>query len=100
MEPGDLRDRRSGRAPAGYVQIEDDGEAIKVKMIILAPAFQNRGIGTNLMNAAIERARAASKPVWLGVLFENHRARAFYERLGFRKFGANETHHLMEWRSP
>jgi len=79
----------------GYVQIADDPEALKVKNIVLAPQFQNRGIGTNLMRDVIERARAANKPVWLGVLFENHRARALYERLGFRDIGSTDTHHLM-----
>jgi len=80
---------------AGYVQIVDELDAIKVKMIVLAPAFQSRGAGTELMRDTIDRARAAHKPVWLGVLSENHRARAFYERLGFREIGTTDTHHLM-----
>ena len=43
----------------------------------------------------IERARGSNKPVWLGVLFENHGARALYERLGFREIGRTDTHDLM-----
>jgi ribosomal protein S18 acetylase RimI-like enzyme len=85
--------------PAGYAQIIDDPEAIKVQMIVLAPAFHNRGAGTRIMNDTIERAKQQDKPVWLGALFENHGARRLYERLGFRETGKTETHFLMEWRN-
>ncbi len=60
-------------------------------MIVIAPAFQNRGIGTQLMHDVIARG----KPVQLGVLFENHRARALYERLGFLEIGRTDTHYQM-----
>jgi len=83
---------------AGYVQISDEDDAIKVKMIVLAPQFQNRGAGTNLMNEVLERGRSTGLPVWLGALHENRRAQDLYRRLGFRETGKTDTHVLMEWR--
>ncbi len=47
--------------------------------------------------ARAEEARGLGRPVRLRVLKVNPRARAFYERLGFRRTGETDTHDLMEW---
>jgi ribosomal protein S18 acetylase RimI-like enzyme len=83
---------------AGYVHIVDDADAVKVKQIVIGPKHQGRGAGTYVMRDAIELARSEGKPVWLGVLHQNHAARRLYERLGFRETGTTDTHVLMEWR--
>src|SRR5438094_10170208 len=43
--------------PAGYAQIEDADDAIRVRQIVIAPAYQNRGAGRDVMSDVIERAR-------------------------------------------
>lgn len=47
-----------------------------------------KGVGPALMRACLESARAQGRDwVWLGVWEHNHRARAFYTKWGFEKFG-------------
>jgi RimJ/RimL family protein N-acetyltransferase len=54
----------------------------------LLPAYRSRGIGRRLMQAAIEAARARGfERVTLNVHANNMRARALYEKLGFRLEG-------------
>jgi len=85
--------------PAGYVQIADEADGIKVKMIVLAPRFQNRGVGTTLMNEVLERARLTNKSVYLGALHDNDGAQRLYRRLGFHEIERTDTHVVMEWRA-
>ena len=50
--------------------------------------FLGQGIGRTLMDACIERARDAGCDVmWLGVWEYNPRAKAFYQKNGFREVG-------------
>lgn len=76
---------------AGFWQtIKRQNETVLVSIRIL-PQFQNRGIGTKL----IENLLAVSKnPVRLQVLKINP-ARSLYERLGFKVLDETETHFKM-----
>lgn len=59
--------------------------------IYLDPDQYGRGIGHALLQEAIRRCTAAGHPrMYLWVLKGNTRARAFYERAGFRSDGAEE----------
>ena len=58
------------------------------------PGHQNRGIGTAILNAQIQRAAELERPLGLQVLREN-RAKGLYERHGFVVIGETETHYLM-----
>jgi len=58
--------------------------------IAVAPAWRGRGIGTRLLAAAVEQARAAgSLAVSLSVMPENT-ARLLYERAGFRHVATDD----------
>jgi ribosomal protein S18 acetylase RimI-like enzyme len=95
--------------PDGWQVIEANGEAIGVLIveesedeiylaeIQIAPAWQGRGIGSSVMRSLMKRAAASGKPLTLRVLHVNDRARALYERLGFQKFKAIETHTYLHW---
>jgi ribosomal protein S18 acetylase RimI-like enzyme len=61
------------------------GDWPELNAITVAPAFQSRGIGTALINAAELRVAARGFTcLGLAVGIENPRARALYERLGYR----------------
>jgi ribosomal protein S18 acetylase RimI-like enzyme len=77
----------------GYVCIEDRDADVHVRIIVIAPEFQNRGIGTAIILEAIEHARSRGVPVVLGTHHQN-RAADLYRRLGFVQAGATETHRL------
>jgi ribosomal protein S18 acetylase RimI-like enzyme len=51
--------------PVGWVQMRDTPKAIEMTEIFITTAFQDRGIGTQLITAALNRARAEGKIVLL-----------------------------------
>ena len=69
-----------------------------VREIVIAPAFQDRGIGTALLRTTLERAAEQGAPVRLRTNRANYRAAALYRRLGFQNVGRTPTHLLFEWR--
>lgn len=83
--------------PCGYLCVEDCATDFHVREIVIAPAFQGRGIGTTLLQDVLQRAGDCQVPVRLGALRAN-RAAALYRRLGFREIGQTPTHLLFEWQ--
>src|ERR1041384_2297405 len=69
--------------PAGRVWVGENDDEIRLLDIALLPEFQNRGVGTLLLQELIERARLAHKPLRHMVFMLNSSAHRFYERLGF-----------------
>jgi ribosomal protein S18 acetylase RimI-like enzyme len=76
----------------GLLQVVDEGSRMVVGKIELLPAFQRRGIGSELMGRILDEARARHVPVRLQVLRTNQPARRLYERLGFVMIGETESH--------
>ena len=83
--------------PCGFLSVEDRPDHISVSEIVITPQFQGRGIGSRLLNEAMQRGRETRSPLRLQVLGEN-RAIELYRRLGFKECGATETHIHMVWR--
>jgi len=82
--------------PAGYVSLrvgdppgELQGEkAIEIVQLYSEKKMIGKGIGPVLMQAALDLAREKGFDwVWLGVWEHNHRAKAFYQKWGFERFG-------------
>jgi ribosomal protein S18 acetylase RimI-like enzyme len=82
-----------GRA-IGFLDVVEQEASTVLASIMIAPAFQRRGIGTHLIQDVLERAAARGVPVTLRVLRVNP-ARGLYERLGFAVVDASDTHYLM-----
>lgn len=85
-----------GDAPVGYsmltppdLPLQDLQPAdVELKRIYLFSRFQGTGVGQQLLDVAIERARAMRAPrLLLGVHAGNARALRFYQRNGFREVG-------------
>lgn len=83
-----------GRA-IGCIRVDDQPEQMFLAEIQLLPDFQGRGIGSELIQGEIARARHLQKPLRLQVLKSNDRARALYERLGFRVCGTTDRHFVL-----
>ena len=82
--------------PCGYVSVDQFADYNHVRLLVVLPEYQGRGIGSAFLWEVIEEARSRQVPVKLRVLREN-RALQFYQRFGFREYDRTETHILMEW---
>lgn len=85
---------RAGRR-IGVLSVSRTNEEVRIIEIQLLPEFQGHGIGTALLQRELQFADARELPVRLQVLRKN-RARALYERLGFRVCGETDIRFLME----
>ncbi|OFT33672.1 acetyltransferase [Corynebacterium sp. HMSC08A12] len=73
----------------GYVSAEYPEVAIA-----MAPGNTGKGLGTKLMQAVLDQAKADGKPgVSLCVVFGNDRAKHVYEKIGYVDKGVDEAEH-------
>jgi ribosomal protein S18 acetylase RimI-like enzyme len=62
-----------------------------IEALLVHPSYRSRSVGTQLLTTAEFLARARGfEAVGLAVAIENERARALYERLGYRDTGVGE----------
>jgi GNAT superfamily N-acetyltransferase len=66
----------------GALAVEREVTHIQLAQIYILPSHQNRGVGTHLIRALVQEAKAAAKPLRVRVLAVNP-ARRLYEREGF-----------------
>lgn len=83
------------QTPVGYYVLRHqecpwplDGLSSELKKIYVLAAYFGSGLGRVLFDDAVSAARdAGSHWLWLSVADTNHRARAFYDHLGFETVG-------------
>ena len=85
--------------PAGRIWVGADDEQIRLLDIALLPEFQNRCVGTALLERLKTEAQSAGKALRHMVFVLNNNADRFYERLGFKKIEDFGAYKHMEWRS-
>jgi GNAT superfamily N-acetyltransferase len=84
--------------PAGRIWVGSDDNQIRLLDIAILPEFQNRGVGTALLQRLIEQAKQTGKPLRHMVFVLNNDAHRFYERLGFTAIEDLGAYKHMEWR--
>ncbi|MEO7653235.1 MAG: GNAT family N-acetyltransferase [Bryobacteraceae bacterium] len=94
FDPRPLLIVQSDGEPIGYISIGYPGDEIYLAAIEIAPAQQNQGIASQLIQELLDDADRSHLPVKLQVLKVNP-ARRLYERLGFECVGETPTHYLM-----
>jgi diamine N-acetyltransferase len=82
--------------PVGYARLYEGTElprgiagaaSIEIARLYAEQRVIGKGVGSALMKACIDVARGKGKEwIWLGVWEHNHRAIAFYEKMGFEIF--------------
>ncbi len=93
-----LAEYEPGHAPIGYTvitapdfPIETSETDTELRRIYLMKQAQGSGLGAALMARALQDAAAqGDKRILLGVWDQNTRARAFYERQGFKVIGTRQ----------
>jgi GNAT superfamily N-acetyltransferase len=78
-----------GDVPLGSGQLDLRGDVPELRNLQVQESARGRGIGTAIMRAAEERIAPGRLAV--GVALDNPRARAMYERLGYRGTGELTT---------
>ena len=83
------------RADAGLLHVEREPAELFLANIQIHPDFQNRGLGSAVVQTVIETGQQLRLPIRLQVLKVNFRARQLYERLGFSVSQDTGTHTIM-----
>lgn len=66
-----------------YSHVENRDDQLFIRMIVVHPHYQRKGIGKKLLRSVITQANQQSKKIELEVFKINKVAKAFYESLGF-----------------
>jgi GNAT superfamily N-acetyltransferase len=75
------------RVPIGVLRISDEGDALHIRDVQLAPAFRGAGGGTFLLETVRAWARRRRLRVLRLRVFTDNPAARLYERLGYRTVG-------------
>lgn len=84
--------------PVGVFESVDEDGYLNVHGLYILEEFQNCRIGSNVMNNIIDLAKTKGIPVLLQVLKINHKAKTFYDRIGFKVFKEAEHHFQMIYK--
>ena len=99
-----------GAEPIGHLLIKWSGpadervaalvkECAEIEDFVVSPELRSRGIGRAMLAAAMELAHGRGmRRVGLAVGFDNPRAQALYERIGFADAGCGEV--VVRWLGP
>ena len=88
---------RTGDRFAGSIAVDGGGpeQGARVRWFIVAPSFQQRGVGRALLQEAVAFSeKAGHDPLFLWTFEGLEQARALYEKAGFR---LSETHEVNQW---
>jgi ribosomal protein S18 acetylase RimI-like enzyme len=82
----------------GWIQVSETAQSYHLDQLHIVHGYRNRGIGTRLIQALLNRARRDGRSVSLNVIRGNP-AMYLYERLGFQFVGEDEDKLRMRWES-
>lgn len=82
----------------GVLGVQERPDELYLGLVELLPAWQNRGLGTDILRWLLRRAHETHRPLSLHVLKTNPRAVALYEREGLRVVGSEPAKLLMRSR--
>ena len=88
---------QADRQDIGVLVVEHKSDEMFLAELQILPDWQGRGVGASIVRSLMHDAAACRKPLTLRVLHVNTRARALYERLGFRPLTEIETHVYLRW---
>ncbi|MEO6536495.1 MAG: GNAT family N-acetyltransferase [Candidatus Paceibacterota bacterium] len=86
-----------GDTKIGYCDIAYAPDYIYVRNLYISPEYQGKGVGTQILNEVLTKAKEMNIPVGLEVLKENQ-ARELYKKLGFKDLEEGSTKYFMEFK--
>lgn len=81
----------------GFMMVLDWEDHSTLHTLCILPEWQGLGLGTRVTRDLIRATTQAGRKLDLYVLKANPRARAFYERLGFRVIADTGNHHRFQF---
>ena len=81
----------------GFVLLEKH-DHLWLKMIIIKPEFQRKGIGGKVVSYIQSIAKESSLPLRLNVIKENP-VKPFYLKYGFTQYGEDASFYKLQWYS-
>ncbi|MCU7871613.1 MAG: GNAT family N-acetyltransferase [Candidatus Thiodiazotropha sp. (ex Lucinoma borealis)] len=79
----------------GYSHVENRSTQLYIRMIVIHPKHQQKGIGSKLLKSVIMSGKEQSKSIELQVFKINDKAKEFYVRHGFTVRGENTTSYIL-----
>lgn len=95
FDPKGITSVYKGRELVGYSHVENGDNQLFIRMIVVHPHHQRKGIGTKLLESVIASGNEQSKSVRLEVFKINNEAKKFYERHGFTVEGETSSSYVM-----
>jgi RimJ/RimL family protein N-acetyltransferase len=83
------------RELVGYSHVENRGNQLFIRMIVVHPHHQRKGIGSTLLESAVASGKEQSEKVGLEVFKINDEARRFYEKHGFNVEDETSSSYVM-----
>jgi len=83
-------------ANIGAYLVKQKENCMWIEMLIIQPAMQNKGIGTNIIEMLKSEAKHSQQPIKLSVIKVNP-ALEFYLRLGFKAYEEDSSFYKLEW---
>jgi len=78
----------------GLLKVAEQDNEIEIFQIQIAPNYQNKGLGREIIKSILEEASSKKIPVKLSVLKVN-KAQTLYKNLGFEIYNENEFSYFM-----
>ena len=82
---------------AGFLQYYYEHPYFEVANIHLDPEHRGKGIGSDCLRHLQKVCIAQDRNIRLRCFRENHRAKSFYQKIGFMQTGETETHYILEY---
>ena len=82
--------------PIGFLQVLEEKDCVEVAELHLVSDCRGQGIGSSILRRLLADCGNRGRTLRLGCFKENHRAKALYQRLGFRQTAETETHYVLE----
>lgn len=79
----------------GMLQTEQHNDELYLGNLLILPAFQNRGVGTAVLQDLLNKSSLLNLSIKLQVLKQNP-AKRLYERLGFMTVEETDTYYIMK----
>ena len=83
------------RELVGYSHVENRDTQLYIRMLVVHPHYQRRGIGSKLVESVIASGKQQPRHIGLEVFKINDEAKKFYERHGFNVEGETPSSYVM-----